>query len=116
MHLWTKSDIIATIARSWKSRFVYRDLYGCLQWRDMNPSQQEIYDQLLALPSNASEEQAISIIGSNVWTANQCDECEQDTDVLVVLGGAEEESDEVRICLTCLRAGLALMESEDVHG
>jgi hypothetical protein len=85
-----KSELIATVVQRWK------ELYYSVEdkkWKThyMNNNDKiEIYNKLTAL-KNPTEQDIIDIIGNNSWTENRCAECSKDSDLLIRLGGSEDD-------------------------
>jgi len=119
MELRTKRELIAGIAAEFKrmhcrkglvnlSADLYDEESGWFRYQDSDPKVE--YKQLLALPNDATEEQVVAIVGSNVWTENICSHCGQDVEATVRLGEEPEyESRTAWICPECLRKAVELV-------
>ena len=119
MELRTNRDLIAGIAEAFKRRHCRKglpnlaaDFYdaqsGWFRYQNSDPKAK--YEQLLALPDSATEEQVVAIVGSNVWTQNLCSHCGRDVEVTVLLGEEPDyDSYTAWICPECLREALRLV-------
>ena len=109
MYLIAKTDIVRGVASRWKEIYCRSG-----EWASglSFGSPKEIYEQLLALGEDATEQQITAIIGNNSWTRNVCTECDQDVHVAVHFG---EEKDYTAVwadvCLGCLRKAVELVNN-----
>lgn len=102
MRVITKRSLIATVADRYRAAYQRRGEW--MATPDGHDSS-ALYQQLAALPAEASEAAITALVGDNRWTANICDECLQDQSVAVLLSEEEHHpTDAVLICLECLSA------------
>ena len=103
MKIIRKSELIQSIAKRWHEAYCYRGRWD-------RKSQSEVYERLLTLGEDATEEQVTGIIGDASWTRTVCSECGCDVD-LVVHFGEEPDYDAVwaDVCLGCLRKAEQLL-------
>lgn len=108
MKLWTKRDAIKSgiesFIRTWGSSL--RGTYGA-DCRGINVC------QLLGKldPETVDAKTVNDLIGNTGWTQNKCDECQQDSEVVVFLGDYDSAS---RLCPTCLERALALAAMDEM--
>lgn len=104
MNTLTKQEKIKSVAKHWKKQYFKNGVWG--------PSKhgfEAIYNQLKQLGPTATEDEIEAIIGNRTWTQNKCDECDKDSDVVIML---TESSEYVTyVCLDCLRAAITLCEN-----
>lgn len=86
------------------------------KWREQYPKGENdkdaIYDKLCRLPENATENDIASVIGNSSWTLSKCDECKQESDVVIMLGDDPDyESNTASICPQCLLKAASLVNS-----
>ncbi|MEX1019102.1 MAG: hypothetical protein WDZ49_05555 [Litorilinea sp.] len=102
-----KSDLVAQVADNWRLAHQRRG-----EWLvpPGGPDPAEIYHALQALAPDAAPEAIATITGDARWTANICQECGEDRDVLVAFGAGEvtHPTDMAFLCLACLEAGAQL--------
>jgi len=99
----SKADLIAGVTRRYKRNC----LQGGVWLTHPNLDRKKVYEKLKALPPGATEEQITAIIGNGNWTKNQCDECGNNVDIVILLG--EDRREELLgICMKCLQLGQAL--------
>lgn len=104
MRVIRKIDMIANVAESFKTQYFVRGK----GWKQFDWDTEATYEQLKALPRNATEEEVISIL-NNSWTQNLCNECAQDVEIVIEVGQEEDyESSTAWICLECLEKALVL--------
>jgi len=109
MRLRIKSDLIRSVAESWKRQYWHPGRGWSKVYR-----KEEIYRRLSDLSEQATEDGVKAIIGNYSWTTNRCDECGKDVDVTVMLGQEPDyESQTVFVCLDCLEKAIALVEGMD---
>lgn len=72
-----------------------------------------MYELLL----NAKTELEVSsIIGNDTWTQNKCNGCNQDCQLVVILGEPPDyESSTARICPSCLEKAVKLVTMELIN-
>lgn len=58
-------------------------------------------------PETVDAKTVKDLIGNPGWTPNKCDECQQDSDVVVVIPGDYDST--ARLCPTCLQKALDLV-------
>lgn len=108
MIIRTKAWLIANVAERWKKQY-WTPLGG---WSEFGTGKESAYQKLIALPEGATEQDVDAAIGNDSWTANRCDECREDIDVVVRLGEPPDyDSRTFYICLDCLRKALELGEA-----
>lgn len=103
-----KADIVANVPKRWAEQ--YKD------WKDRGDKwdKGEITRSLLALPAGFSAQEVNDIIGNTSWTEVHCDECGNESEILVRLGqGQDYEARWVDLCERCLREGLYELEQEN---
>lgn len=105
MHVLTKRDRIKDVAQHWHSQYFVNGA-----WKLCKGGAEIIYNQLVQLTSDATEEDIAKIIGNRSWTRNQCDDCGEDSDVVAIF--AETTAEQIiYVCPKCLRAALAACEA-----
>ena len=103
----TKKLLIKIVADRWRKQYPRGHRSGS----DKN----EIYRQLCKLPANATEEDIERIVGNSSWTENECDECGEDCNLVIIVG--EEltyESSTAGICLVCLEKAISLAKATNI--
>lgn len=69
---------------------------------------QDIYEQILALPSDASAEQIDSVIGNNSWTTGTCSDRECTSSARVrILEDLESDGSSIGLCVFHAKAVLS---------
>src|SRR5215207_72824 len=99
MKLRTKRDLIDSVAEYWKNSYYHPADQS--KW-------EQTYQQLLALPKPATEEQIAAIVGRDSWVMtygldNTCMVCGGDHDTTVELAPENDECGTHRICPACVR-------------
>jgi hypothetical protein len=108
MELITKRGLIQSVAERYRQAHTRRG-----QWLPGMDGRQpeEVYAQLQALPAGASEADVAAIIGDDRYTANICDECHQDREVVVLMAiEIHHPTDSVAICPICLGQAQRLIQ------
>lgn len=105
----TKRWKIDNVAKHWKNQYYHRG-----QWKVYAPGNAEhVYIALSALPTGATEEDVVAIIGNNSWIECKCNQCWRDVDAIVSVGEEPDyESRTADLCRDCVL--LALMAFEEV--
>lgn len=107
MQVIRKANLIAGVAANWLAAHQRRG-----EWLRPpgGPDPAAVYQQLAALAPDAGAEAIAKITGDERWTANICQECGQDREVLVAFGASEvtHPTDTAYICLQCLEASVEL--------
>lgn len=103
MKLWTKRDAIKSgiesFIRTWGSS--PRGTYGA------DPRSINVCRELQKLdPETVDAKTVNDLIGNPGWTRNKCDECQQDSEVVVFLGDYDSAA---RLCPNCLQGSLDLV-------
>lgn len=94
----TKYNKIIGVPNAWRKQYPK----GCEE------SSEKIYKQLVALKV-PTEDKIKSIIGNDSWTRLECDECHQDSDIVIRLGQEPDyDSATVHVCMKCLRKAARL--------
>lgn len=102
MNLITKSMLIKGVAKEWRAQYPK----GRAQDKDA------IYNKLCRLPEGATENDIAKVIGNSSWTSNKCDECKQESDVVIMLGDEPDyKSNTASICPQCLSKAMSLVSS-----
>ena len=104
MKLWTKRDAIKSgiesFIRTWGSS--PRGTYGA------DPRSINVCRELQKLDPETVDAKTVDyLIGNPGWAGNKCDECQQDSDVVVVIPGDYDST--ARLCPTCLQKALDLI-------
>ena len=88
-------------AAAWRVQYPYILMKNCTEEQE---DKREIYYQLVDLGKNPDPEEVSDIIGNRSWTVCVCDECGQETKVVVSIaaGGAAGS----RICVECLQRAI----------
>jgi hypothetical protein len=111
MRLLTKRSLIHSVAERYRAAYQRRSRW--LPAAD-GSSAEATYARLKALPAGAREEDVAAIAGDARWTANLCDECGEDREVLVVLGEEPHHAtDAFLVCTSCLQQALHLAEQAE---
>lgn len=111
MELITKRSLIQSVAERYRLAHTRRG-----RWLPSQDGRQpeEVYAQLQALPADASEADVTAIIGDDRYTANICDECHQDRDVVVLMAiEIHHPTDTVAICPICLAQAQRLVKEAE---
>lgn len=107
MYVIRRKDLIRNVAENWRLAHQRR-----AEWMVAPgaPHPEEIHRKLVALPPNAGPKEIAEITGDKRWTANLCQECGEDREILVVFGAHEvsHPTDAAFLCLGCLEAGVQL--------
>jgi hypothetical protein len=101
MRVITKQALLATVAERFRESHQQRG-----EWLPtaVGGDAATIYARLTALPPSPSEEAVSAAIGDNRWTENICDECGEDSEVIVLLGEEiHHPTDMTAICPACLK-------------
>jgi hypothetical protein len=109
MRVITKQTLIATTADRFREAHQRRG-----EWYQTPEGSEAAakFAKLAALPSESSEEAISAIIGDNRWTENLCNECGEDSAVIVLLGEeSHHPTDAVAICLDCLKQAKRIAEA-----
>jgi len=93
MILRTKKMLIKGIVEAWKSNYPYPSV----------PEYQKIRQDLVNTKPT-TEDEIEKIIGNRSWTSNECDECKEDVEVVMVVWDKQDDeiATEVYICRKCL--------------
>lgn len=107
MYVIRKSDLVALAAENWRVAHQRRNEWLVAEGK-AHP--EEIYKQLKALPDNATQKDVDAITGDSYWTANICQECGEDRQIIVAFGAHETDhpTDSAYLCIGCLEAGVQL--------
>ena len=111
MELITKRSLIQSVAERYRLAHTRRG-----RWLPSQDGRQpeEVYAQLQALPADASEADVIAIIGDDRYTANICDECHQDREMVVLMAiEIHHPTDAVAICPICLGQAQRLVKEAE---
>ena len=100
-YLIRRSDIIAAAPKRWAEQ------YGKGHYA-ADPKKQDITRALAALDLGTINADAVdAIIGNTSWTANECDVCHKNCDVLMHFGDEPDyEAQYAHVCGDCLRAAV----------
>jgi len=98
----SEAEQVATVAARWRSQ--YFDTRGHC-WAEIRVgSTEEIYKQLLALPSSATAADVGAIIGNDSWIGRNCQECKERRIGVWEIGEPEDyESHTVHLCTDCIQ-------------
>ena len=103
MKLWTKRDAIKSGIESFirTCGSSPRGTYGA------DPRSINVCRELQKLdPETVDAKTVNDLIGNPGWTRNKCDECQQDSEVVVFLGDYDSAA---RLCPNCLQGALDLV-------
>lgn len=107
MNITTKQWAIDTVAERWARQYTPTRILA------FGENSDDIYRRLKALPSTATSDDVVRIIGNDSWITLRCDECGRSVDAYVTLGEEQNyESATARICKDCIRKALALFVVE----
>jgi hypothetical protein len=98
MKVIKKADIIKSVSETWK-----RTYYNLFQgtWKEVRRgSSEDYYKRLL---DAKTEEEINTIIGNDLWTRNDCDECQKDQNMTIEYN-VEEYT--FNLCEDCLRKAI----------
>lgn len=85
------------VPEMWKRQYpIDRKTAGC-------DSTHAVYQKLMG---GLSEVEINKLIGNDGWTANRCEECGEDSQVLIIF---EHNDESVRVCKSCLEKALKLI-------
>lgn len=101
MYTLTKQDLINNICSAWKQQYFFDG-----EWR-YGENKQVIYNNLIALGDNKTEEKINEIIGNSSWTTITCGECNKHVDVVVVMNDSDEYC--AYICKKCINKASKLL-------
>jgi len=104
MEVITKKAKMENVAQTFRAQYSENTVLR-------NGNTGDIYKALIEL--NPKTEDAIAeIIGNRSWTANNCNECGKDSDVLIQIGQPEDyESSTAWICRDCLSKAIAMIDA-----
>ncbi|MEM7539764.1 MAG: hypothetical protein AAF639_46840 [Chloroflexota bacterium] len=103
----SKQKLRENVAQRWAFTYARRG-----EWPVHLADKKAVYDQLIALSDDASDEQIVDITGSDRWTRNLCHQCRQDSEVTVGFGSEiHHPTDTTYICLGCLRQAIEKVQS-----
>lgn len=105
MNILNKQYLIDNICSVWKQNYFFAG-----NWR-YGHNKEEIYNNLVALGDNKTEENIAEVIGNSSWTRLECSECEQDSYSVVTMS-VEEYG--IYLCKSCLIKGLELLGEDNV--
>ena len=110
MKIETKQALIDSAAKRIKLQYYYRG-----KWKDYPWNPQKRYEEILRLPKDVSEAQVIKILGNSSWTELICDECDIDSEIVVVIGKSSSyENSTAQICLKCLLLAIQLTDEMNI--
>ena len=102
----SKQMLRENVAQRWAHTYSRRGA-----WAAHVADKKAIYDQLVALPGDASDEQIATITGSDRWMRNLCHECRRDSEVTVGFSSeAHHPTDITYACRDCLEQAIEKTE------
>jgi hypothetical protein len=105
MEIVTKRARILNVVERWKYQYQYRLDAPLRDGR--TPAEIEAQLRMLDLTS-ASEDDVAQVIGNNVWTRLECDECGASVERLLCF-----DASSLDVCDTCLRRAVQLLNTLD---
>jgi len=106
MKLEKKKELIKNVAARFKESYFVKGVW--VYNRDGN--KESIYNNLVSKKPK-TEEDIEEIIGNDSWTSNRCNQCRNETDVLIRLGEEPDwESNTFFICKDCLEKAINLIK------
>lgn len=101
MKVITKKELVSTFLDRYKEQLN--------NYRTLPESLKKIHEERIkkiGAIENPTELDISKILGNNTWTANYCDECEEDSEVSIILGETILDGDgnnrPANICSKCL--------------
>ena len=95
----TRQNILDEVHNHWRSRYSPGS-------KTITGSADDIYNKLVTL-SPRTEEGVNEIIGNDSWTSLECDECNEQVDVIIRLGQEpDNDSSTACICVNCLNLAI----------
>lgn len=111
MELKTRQTLANKAAKKWKEQYCDQEGRWHPKWARLDNPFQSKYAALLELGGTPKPEDVNTIIGNDSWTSLKCDECEAETDTVVIVGQPPDyESSTASICVGCINAAYHLTQ------
>jgi len=103
MKLITKQDLIDGVCLRWKIQY-----FANGEWKYGN-NKEDIYNNLVSLGDDKTEQDIEKVIGNNSWTRLSCDICNNDVDRVVTTDFSEYSH---YMCLNCASKAVGILLGE----